>query len=298
MRIGVIRNPRSHGNLGKTAETPPDLLFAEPEIDAVSGELERFRRGGVELLVIDGGDGTVRDVLSVLPDSWRPLISVLPSGKTNILAFDLGIRETWTLPAVKAEAVREGHRIRKRTSLTVKRDGDQPMTGFFFGVAGLVHAMDLAHGLHRAKVVRNTSVGLTLLGSVANFAFGGDDTVWRRGFPLSLSVDGHPPTEGARLLTIATTLHRFPFAMRPFGPARPGMKLLDVDAPPRSLGCALPKVLWGRGDNWLRENGYRRMEAHSLKLHLESPFMMDGEIYPGGDIEVREGASLRFLTPS
>ncbi|WP_091735058.1 diacylglycerol/lipid kinase family protein [Phenylobacterium immobile] len=297
MRIGVIRNPQAHGNRGKTAETPPDLLYGEPTPAELRGELERFQRGQVDLLVIDGGDGTVRDVLSVLPEGFRPLISVLPSGKTNILAFDLGIRASWTLAAVKAAAAREGHRIRHRTALTVHRGAEPALTGFFFGVAGLVHAMDLAHGLHRVKVVNNTSVGLTLLGSLAEFFFGGKDTVWRRGFPLRLGVDGAAPTEGRRLITIATTLHRFPFAMRPFGPARPGLKLLDVDAPPKSLGRALLKVLWGGGDSWLRRHGYRRGEARALRFSLDSSFMMDGEIYPGGEIEVREGERLRFLTP-
>jgi hypothetical protein len=297
MRIGVIRNPHSHGNRGKPAETPPDLLYGEPTQAELRGELQRFQRGEVELLVIDGGDGTVRDVLSVLPADWRPLISVLPSGKTNILAFDLGIRNAWDLAAVKAAAVRKGHRIRQRTVLTVHRGDGPPLTGFFFGVAGLVHAMDMAHGLHRAKVVRNASVGLTLLGSISEFVVGGPDTVWRRGFPLSLSIDGAAPSEGTRLITIATTLHRFPFAMRPFGPARPGLKLLDVDAPPKHLWRALPKVLWGRGDRWLGRHGYRRGEARGLDFKLDGDFMMDGEIYRGGDIAVREGERLRFLTP-
>jgi predicted polyphosphate/ATP-dependent NAD kinase len=50
--------------------------------------------GNVDLLVINGGDGTVKFILSVLfqnkPFKKMPLIAVLPSGSTNLIALDVG----------------------------------------------------------------------------------------------------------------------------------------------------------------------------------------------------------------
>jgi diacylglycerol kinase (ATP) len=140
-------------------------------------------------------------------------------------------------------------------------------------------------------------VALTLAGAVAQVMTGDDDNPWRRGEQLSLSVDDAPPRSGPRLVTLATTLQRLPFRMRPFGPPRHGLKFLDADAPPRHLARAVPTVLWGRGEGWLSKNGYRRGEAHKLHFQLEGSMFLDGEVYPGGDLTVTEGPRLRFLTP-
>ena len=104
MRAGVLRNPHSHANRREGALPRPrtDVLFAQPQSAGhVAEAVRRFAEGGVELLVIDGGDGTIREVLTALPiiygDAPPPLLSLVPSGKTNVLAFDLGVRESWTL---------------------------------------------------------------------------------------------------------------------------------------------------------------------------------------------------------
>jgi hypothetical protein len=268
----------------------------------VAGEVKQLAEAGCELLVIDGGDGTVREVLSALPAAFGdapPLLSVIASGKTNILAFDLGVRGSWTLDAVLASAGQTDARIRLRSPLEVTRKGSAglPLRGFVFGAAGLVRGHALASGLHRAHVFHNISVALTLAGAVGQVAFGAADDAWRRGEPLTLSVDDGPVRPGPRLVTMATTLQRLPFRMRPFGPARHGLKFLDADAPPRQLARAVPTLLWGRGEGWLTKNGYRRGDAHTLRLTVEGSVFLDGEVYAGGDLTVTEGPRLRFLTP-
>jgi len=303
MRVGVIRNPRSHGNRRRgDVAAPRDVMFVQPSSSAeLAAELASLAAQDIDLLVIDGGDGTVRDVLSALPAAFAepPLLSVLASGKTNVLAFDLGIRESWNLEAVLAAAADPDARIRRRSPLEMVRSGGEgpPLRGFVFGAAGFVRATALAQQVHRANVVRNASVGLTLAGAVAQLALGSDHGAWRRGEMLSLAIDGARPRRGARLVTMATTLNRLPFLMRPFGSARPGLKVLDVDAPPRKLARALPKILWGRGEGWLAAHGYRRGDARSLRLKLDSDVVLDGEVYPGGDLTITQAPALRFLTP-
>ena len=302
MRVGVLRNPMSHANRGHPSPPPADLAaFAEPASTAdVAAELARFAEAGVELLVIDGGDGTVREALSSLPQVFRdrtPLITLIPSGKTNILAFDVGIRRgRWTLDAARAAAAQATPRVRRRQPLRVRREGSgEDLQGFVFGAAGLVRATALASGIHRVGVFQNASVGLTLAGAVGE-ALGGD-AAWRRGEILSLSVDGEPTRTGPRLVTMATTLERLPFAMRPFGRARSGLKYLDADAPARTLPLALPAMIWSRADAWLERRGYRRGLAGRLDLDIASDVVLDGEVYPGGRFTITEAPALAFLTP-
>jgi hypothetical protein len=303
MRAGVIHNPLSHANLRREALAHPGALFADPaSSEELNTALAWFKTERVELLIIDGGDGTVREVLTALPAIYGadpPLLSVVASGKTNILAFDLGIRGSWTVDAALEAASQDGFRVRIRSPLQITRPGSDapPCRGFFFGAAGFVRATDMAQGLHRSGVVRNASVGLTLAEAVTELMTGAKHGAWSHGEPLSLTVDAGPPRCGRRLVTLATTLERLPFALRPFGPARHGLKFLDVDAPPRRMARALPTVLWGRNERWLGAHGYRRGDARELRLSLEGSVVLDGEVFPGGDMILSEAPALRFLTP-
>jgi hypothetical protein len=226
-------------------------------------------------------------------------MGVLPSGKTNILAFDLGLGREWTLDQMLTEAGKSAPKVKRRAPLQVTRDGTAEPTqiGFVFGAAAFVLSKTIAEELHRRRVFRNLAIGLTMADAVFELLVGRGDGVWRRGEPLSLSLDGGRPQDGARMLLMATTLERLPFAMRPFGPARRGLKVLDVDAPPRRLARAVPRVLWGRDAGWLEAHGYRRREARELTLALEGKVVLDGEVYPGGALTIREGEPVRFLAP-
>ena len=106
-RIGIIYNPRSHRNKGQDlACTGADSITVEqPRTrDEIAHALAGFARDGIDFLVINGGDGTVRDVLTmgqaVFADRW-PAIAVLPKGKTNALNVDIGAPANWSL----AEAI-------------------------------------------------------------------------------------------------------------------------------------------------------------------------------------------------
>lgn len=303
MQAGVIHNPRSHANRRRPGPPHPEALFADPaSAEELRVALEWFKAKRVELLIVDGGDGTIRDVLSALPGVFGdqpPLLSVVGSGKTNILAFDLGIRDSWTVDAALSAALREDGRIRTRSPLKITRQGSEaaPLRGFVFGAAALVRAVSLGQRFHRSGVFHNAAVGLTLLGAVAEMTAGAENGAWSRGEAMRFAVDGGLSREGARLVMMATTLERLPFALRPFGSSRHGMKFLDVDAPPRKFVRALPRTLWGRNETWLDRHGYRRGDARRLELELDAPVVLDGETYPGGLLTIEEDAPMRFLTP-
>ncbi|RZM32659.1 MAG: hypothetical protein EOP67_26515, partial [Sphingomonas sp.] len=105
IRTGIICNPKSHRNRSSVEATKPFLsgtvLAVTPRTQAELAEvLTDFARHGIELLVIDGGDGTIRDVMTAAARVWTgaaPRVAIVPSGKTNALALDLGIPDDWTL---------------------------------------------------------------------------------------------------------------------------------------------------------------------------------------------------------
>src|SRR5687768_16878584 len=103
-RIALISNPKSTGNL---AQLPRIRAFCADHTDIFHYEVEHAHQIGEAMktvarinpavLAINGGDGTVQAVLTELHNGGHfgdlaPPVAVLPSGKTNLIALDLGMR--------------------------------------------------------------------------------------------------------------------------------------------------------------------------------------------------------------
>ena len=300
-RIGVVRNPKSHGNRVHPPGPPPEgVHLVEPfGRDALRTALDDFAREGLDLLVIDGGDGTVRDVISLLPHTFGeepPLLAVLPSGKTNVLAIDLGTPSDWRLEEALVAARRAEPRIKSRPPLRISwADGRPCLQGFFFGVGAPVKATSLAQQVHKVGFFHNVAVAVTIVTASFGALFGGARDEWREGVTANLGLDGESQPDGERFAVLATALKRLPFGLMPFGAPREGLKLLDVDAPPKRLLKALPMVLSGKAVPALEGMGYRRRDPRVVSLSGGAPFVLDGEVFEGGELTIGLGPSLRFL---
>jgi len=303
IRAGVIYNPRSRRNRG--AEPPRALQGVQVEAPrggrALDDTLARFAASGIDLLVVDGGDGTVREVLTRAPGHFKagvPRLAILPSGKTNALAFDLGAPRDWSIEAALASA--EANHVSTRRPIEILRKGaETPLVrGFIFGAGAFVRATDLAQRTHKLGAFEGVAVGLTLGAAAVKTLFGGSRSGWRAGEPMSLRFDDEPAHAGDIFLLMASTLKRLPLGAKPFDPSPPGgLRSLTVEAPPKRLVSALSRLLAGANAPWLAKAGYHRRALERLDVTLDTSFVLDGETYPGGAFSLRAGAVLEFVRP-
>jgi hypothetical protein len=302
IRTGIVRNPNSQRNRvgGARPATQPGVLVAAPEtLSDLDEALNRLAAHGLDLLVIDGGDGAVREVVSRAPERFGamlPPIAVLPSGKTNALALDLGAPAEWTL--TEAQVSLEAGRLTTRAPLEITRLGAaQPFVrGFIFGAGVYVRAIELAQRAHALGAFGSFAVGATLAVAAFRTVTGGPRSPWRRGVPIRVGPPGSGEPESLFLL-LASTLERFPLRLKPFGPPSAELRALMIDAPPERLLRALPPLLKGEQPAWLEEAGYRRRQLDRLEMMLDGRFVLDGEPYPGGELRIARGAELTFVKP-
>lgn len=307
--IAVICNPRSHGVKTKGLDVPSGIDVLTPRTRAdLRRTLVDFKARGVELIIVAGGDGTVRDVLTCGGELWThgaPAIAVLPKGKTNALAIDLGI----DADAGVADVIDAWHadRYTTRPAIEITRPGesDPPVRGFLFGAGIFVSATDLAQTTHRFGAFNNVAVALSMLGSIANVAFGLGGSGWREGKRISIKAPGTDTSqpgmevegERNRLIMLVSTMHRLPLGVRPFGQERAGMKLLATEAPIPNFVVNFWRTIRGGNDAKLARKGIFRLDAKRLDLDVEDGFVLDGEVFPGGRYILREGAPIAFVTP-
>lgn len=311
-RVGIISNARAHRNRDRAEVLPMPSGRVERATPRTPEELvetlARFAARGIDVLVIDGGDGTIRDVITAAAPLFRrgmPAVAVVPSGKTNALATDLGIPDGWTL--VDAMAAIDARRTRSRSPVTVRRieagagagagAGEGDLHGFLFGSGAFVHATVLAQGTHRMGAFNGLAVGLSLAASVAQTIFGGRDNRWRRGDTVRIGLPDGREVERRFYLLLGSTLERLPLGLKPFGRPRAGLKLLGIDGPPDRLLTTVPALLAGSEAEWIKRRGYHRACVESVTLRLDGDFIMDGEIYPGGELVVARGAPIDFVVP-
>jgi diacylglycerol kinase (ATP) len=316
--IGVIRNPRSHRNKGTACgfADRPDILVRTPATRAaLREELAEFARRGVDYLVVDGGDGTVRDVLTcgdpVFAGRWPKLV-VLPKGKTNALAVDLGLPNVWSL-AEALDAIAQGRTVERR-SLAIElpsstdRDGRAPaqqVHGFILGAGAFTRCTQAAQQAHRYGAFNSFAVFLTILWCVLQLLFGRITNPWRAGSPMRIALgksrrplsDSRPGVQDRRLIAFASTLERFPVGVRPFGRLRSGLKLTVVDAPLRRVMVQAPLIMAGVERASFPRLGVHRVVSQEIELDLGEGFILDGEYFPGGRYVLRQGPPLRFVTP-
>jgi diacylglycerol kinase (ATP) len=308
--VGVIRNRRSHRNGGGVPDWAgrANVLIEIPERRSELADiLARFAERGVDYLVVDGGDGTVRDVLTsgagVFGESWPPII-VLPNGKTNALATDLGVPAKWSL-ADALEAIAAGQVVVRRPLVVARRENPvAQVQGFVFGAGAYTEAIGLGQDAHDRGAFNALGVAVTAVWSLAQAMFGSNDNVWRRGTAMRLydSSGRELPHCGEgradeRYLIFASTLDRFPAGLRPFGTVDGPLRAAVIDNAQFGVLARMPLIFRGMITQGLRRRGYHVLGSDAIDLDIGGRFILDGEAFPAGRYRLSLGPKLRFVVP-
>ncbi|GIW42600.1 MAG: diacylglycerol kinase [Candidatus Binatia bacterium] len=310
IRVGVVNNPRAGRNLarrkfrrilellGEHRDVRHFEVFDEAGIhDAV----DMLLRDGVELLAVNGGDGTVQAVLTCLfrrrTTGFFPLLLVLPGGTTNMTAGDVGSRGD---PASVLRKVLEDARLGRLPGRLEHRpvlrllsaDRRLDLYGMYFAAGAIYHGIRFCREwIQRAGARGETGPGITLALVLGQILFGPRGSLIP---PLRMSgeVDGETIEEGDFLGVQVTTLRRLLFGLRPFwgeGPAPLRFTAIRY-APQHALRVVLP-IMRGRPNSFVtRENGYLSANARCVRLEFEGGFALDGELF-----ESRKGVPLDLV---
>lgn len=309
--VGVVRNPRSHRNRRQTAEavSPGDVTVVAPaNRDELERDLAALAARRVGLLVVDGGDGTLRDILTrgaaAFGKNW-PRFIVLPKGKTNALAKDLGVPDKWPLEQALADAARGKATVRHPILVERLDEAARPAMGFVLGAGVFNDAIDAGQVAHRWGAFNSFAVGLSAAAGVLQALFGIGNGHWRRQAPMRVLLGPElqeAPHSGRgnrerRFVAGFSTLQRFPLGMRPFGRSAGVLRYALVDAPLRRVMGMMPLLLAGWDRPSFAALGVHRGGAEEMVLDLGGRFILDGESFPPGRYRLSLGPALEFVTP-
>ncbi len=320
MRIGLLTNLRAGLRrccaleLIESARGLPGLVHVETNHPAAVGDaLHELARQDVELLLVNGGDGTLQHALTAIFahdafDGRVPLVAPLRGGRTNTSALDIGASRD-PLHALRhlVGALQHGtlgERVVERRVLRMElRDGFEREVrfGMFFGCGAITRGIELVQAhfpTGRAQGVLGS--GLVTGGLLARQALQRGAGGMLAPEKIQMLVDGFPVERGASLLAMATTLDRLFLRMRPFWGREPGpVRFTAIAEKPRRLAACLPGILRGRpGPEVSEEAGYLSRNGRRVSLLLDGAITVDGELLaprPGRIVFLTADETIRFL---
>jgi hypothetical protein len=297
VRIAVLNNLRAGRNIAEVSRilsllrSYPDVLHIETDsARALPEALAEIARQNVNLLVVNGGDGTLQFTLTEIlsGDEFEriPMLAPLRGGRTNMTALDLGAHRN-PVKGLKglledARAGRLAEHIVQRPVLRFQtRKSRQLQYGMFFG-AGMIHrAIGLTHRLFpagRSQGVFGAGVvttGLLLRASMKD----------RNGVltpdKIQILLDGEMVPHGEFYLVIASSLDRLFLRMNPFwGEGPGGVRFTSLASNSLRMRSTVPGILRGHPKPIVTpENGYTSERPERVELNLDCGFTVDGEVF-------------------
>lgn len=312
MQIGLINNLRA-GRSDRLVSRMLGVLRDYPEVQHVETDragalpdaIADLARRRIDLLLVNGGDGTLQHALTEILRNEAfdriPLVAPLRGGRTNMTAKDIGAtRDPVRGMRAVVDASRSGRlheRFVHRPVLRVTFDrGRRSEYGMFFGVGMIPRAISLVHEIFpTGRTQGSLGAGLVTLALVLKTALRPHEGILAPD-KVDVHLDGTPLERGELRLGISTTLRKLYWGLDPFwGQERGDLRVTCIASGAERFGVAAPGVLWGRPPGFTTpENGYVSRNVDRAHLRLSCGFTIDGEIYgPRTDEVVRLTADRR-----
>jgi hypothetical protein len=318
VRIGMLNNPLSGGNRNGLQKIREAAAAAHPEVfqrevqtpTDVTETLADFARQEVNLLVVNGGDGTVQAALTAIFHKnffeTMPVLAVLRSaGTTSMIAGDIGLRGpresalqrlfSWARTGDGRAAIMQRPVLRVQVPAKT-----EPVYGMFFGAAAIYQATHFCLQKIYAKGVRGElGAGVALARFLLAVVLRDRKVV--SPVPITTRLDQKSAQQQKYLLVFITTLQRLFLGLRPYWGSEPKpLHYTAVDSRPRYFLRALPSLMRGRQGRYVRpDNGYTSHNIDEVQLTLKSGFNLDGELYTPdcrtGPVRVSYGGHASFL---
>lgn len=287
-RVALLSNPRSTGNQSLLPQIRAfcaehqDIFHYEVEHgDQIGQALKTIARVKPSVLVINGGDGTVQATLTELHHGGHfadavPPVAVLPNGKTNLIAMDLGA-EGDPLEALKrvldiARSDLVGHVVSRELISLRHGDGERPVLGMFLGGAGLADTMLYCrHKIYPLGLPNSVSHALTAIAAVISIILNiRARFLPPRPEPMRISALSGGEINGKFALLMVTTLEKLLIAG-------------NMPTPSGKLGALRMMVIERRSStmiavfiSWLRGN-LGRQPVHGLHMQQSDEIMIEGD---------------------
>lgn len=269
--------------------------FEERTFTGLAGATHAALAGEPEIVVVNGGDGTVQTVLTSLMRSSidrLPLLAVLPGGTTNTTARNVGygskpLAALGTLLAESADGRLAG-RIERRALVCADLD-DGPQYAMMFGAGAVYHGIVFARGQLASHGMRGQLGAGVALATFLTRVFTGRAGTMFPALAADVRLDGVALPPASYFGILVSTMDRQFLGVSPYWGVGPGpLRFSAMRDRPQHLARAIVPALRGRQSPWLDPAyGYRSHNVDEVVLTFRGGFTLDGELFESEGSERR-----------
>ncbi len=311
-RIVVISNPQSGRNRRDPklaarlrALLPAPHVLLEPVDPAHADTLatELLTAGDLDLLCVNGGDGTLAHVLSSMARVWgdRPLppVGILRGGTMNTVAHGIGLRgrpEAILKRIVARHAAGAEQPLAHRHLLRIRDGLGRDRYGFLFGNGVISNFLEAYYQHPQPGPV--WAARLLLRAILSGLTGGALAARITAPVDVRVSLDGRPWKPRRFLSVAAGTVDDLGLGFRPFWAVldHPGrMQALGFACSPSALAVRIPRTLWA--GPWNHPDIVDQVGTR-LVLEADRPitYMIEGDFHRGGQrVQVDIGPQVRLV---
>jgi hypothetical protein len=282
------------------------LILDTYSLKDVQTVAELIKKEGINLLLLNGGDGTLQmtltELLNHLPQERIPIILPLRGGTMNMVANNLGIRKS---PVESARIVME-HIIKfnkgeeQLSTIPIKilkiRDAKRGTRYGFTFSNGIVYRVQKEYyatgnpSFQNAVNITTTVIGSFILGTQRGRSF------FER-IKTRILIDGKPYPYNTALLSVASVLQKLVLWFKPFyQPEKKGLDkfyFLTISMNSLAIIANIRPLSQGKLLHESMFNG----TAHKVSIEAEGGYGIDGELTDNSytDVIIEEGPTINFL---
>jgi diacylglycerol kinase (ATP) len=304
--IGIITNPHSKlnkRNPGRAALLGYILgsqgrLEVTNTLEDLGRVAKEFKDRGVEILAINGGDGTISRTLTAFIKEYGPTplpkISLLRGGTINMLASNLGIVGTPEQVLYRlVESYAEGAEFASRKIKTIAVEGHY---GFLFG-NGVAAAFLKEYYQHKSGPL---GAFLWSLRVWLSSLFGGPlFSRVMRDLDVTLLADSGPAIRHSTVSVLSSTVEKMPLGYPLFTHMKnyqQGMEICSFTFNAKDAIWQFPIIMLRNQNKPI--NGKMSLVCHELTLEADQPFdyTLDGELFVshGSKLQIKMGPDIDF----
>ncbi|MDX9722300.1 MAG: diacylglycerol kinase family protein [Myxococcota bacterium] len=309
--IGIVTNPNSRRNrrspefvrrLGYILGSDEDRHEMTRRPDDIRIVAERFKEHAVDILALNGGDGTNHVTLTTFIDVYGstplPKIAFLRGGTMNTISNAIGIKGT---PGKILLNISEKYHLgipfelSERDTLCVEYE-DKRQYGFIFGNGVIANFLDAYYAtgnpspLIASKVLAAAILQAPFKGPLAAKMF--------EPFRARVSIDGQVLDAQEFSAVVASTIEQIGLGFRPFVRCRerPGsFNLLRIHTGPLGFALELPRIRLGQLPDPTKVPSHV-CERALFESDAPIPFTIDGDMHVAqGKVELSCGPRLQII---